>query len=253
MMIRNITLLAILVFSLSSCEDYIEFLRNNNNPPSIQVLDADGNFKSDITTGIKLPSDIKQNRISYLPLRLRVFDAENSLASITAKVVAGSGYFQQNEEKITTESIKYSGDGIAEIQYHPDKTALSVHKIELTVTDNLGNVGKATVSVNVFINYPPQAAFKLTQLDVNAPYEFDFDATESKDADAAQGGQIVALEWNINGSKFTDPLVDENGEFDGILKTRFVFPGKGTYEIRLVAIDNDGARSTEVSVVRTIN
>jgi len=232
-----------------SCEDYLDFLKENDNAPTLLIVKENGEELALLKDTLKLPSSIKDEREEFFRIKIKGFDPEGGLSTLTGKIINGNGTITQNGGQ----QLSFDSNGIADVIYTPNSNLLSTHILEFTATDNLGNIGTTKVELLVIVNLLPIASFKLTERGVADPYEFFLDATASFDQDANKGGQIVALEWSINGTIFTDRLNNENGIFDGLRITRFVFPGKGTYEIILVAIDNDGGRSAEVNVVRTIN
>lgn len=226
----------ICILSLFSCEDYLDFLSTVNQPPNIKLLNSSGGLVTEMSAALKLPSDIKQHRPEFFTIRANATDPEGMLADVNAVVRTGNGTFS---------TINVGENGELEFTYTPEPGDLSFHVIDVIATDNLGNSSKATLTLEVFVNKLPTASFTLRKVGEVSQYEYILDARQSTDADASAGGVITKLEWSIGGSKFTDPMVNSEGQFHGQMETKYVFPSAGNYTITLVVIDDDGGRSPQ--------
>lgn len=232
---KKITFISILcILILSGCEDYVGFLGDNNQAPQLKLIDKSGNLVSSITDELKLPSDFKQDRPDFYTIVATALDPEGQMQDITARIESGLGQLSD---------IDRLANGRIEFTYKPDAGAFGLHKLQLIATDNLGARTVVTIDLDVYVNRNPLASFTLRKSGSNAPFEYFLDARQSTDPDKAAGGGIRELEWTIGGVTFKDPMVDEEGNFDGDQETLYVFPTSGNYTITLVVIDNDGGRS----------
>ncbi len=249
-MIQKISFFALAILIIG-CENYLGFVNDFNLPPTIEVENG-GSWVQDLNTGIKMPTAIKSDRPDSIQIEVRVFDPEGQPDRLSASLLTGSGKFYKNGVQINPGDITYNEQGLATVVYKPDSAQFGTHTIEFVIRDNIGNRSVGTVNIQVIDNLPPVADFTITLLGINGPREYLLDARASFDADEDWGGGIVALRWNINGQAFEDKLLDDEGNFEGALTTRFNFPTGGSYEIKLRVVDNDGAVSPEVSSVRNI-
>ena len=110
------------------------------------------------------------------------------------------------------------------------------YSIRLTVTDDDGASGSATLSVTVSppTNVPPQASFTLSTSGGYAPLQVTVDASGSTDTD----GSIVSYAWDFG----------DGGDATGVSATH-TFETPGTYEVELVVTDDDGAQATQARTV----
>lgn len=154
----------------------------------------------------------------------------------------GSG---SNDDDGVIESYKWDfGDGSM-----PAKTARAEHvydkpgeySVELTVTDNDGNEGKAKATITVLgEKTPPKAVIDTEPKELTGPvpYQIIFNASKSKDPD----GQIVDFLWSFddNTPQETTPVVTHT--FDRI----------GVYKVKLVVTDNDDLKATKELQIKAI-
>lgn len=115
--------------------------------------------------------------------------------------------------------------------------APGTYNVRLVVTDNLGATGQTIRPVTVVAaNQPPVAEFTYTP---SAPRPGDwvrFDASASYDAD----GSIASYQWDF----------ENDGVFDASGQVVFhQYPAAGTYTVRLVVTDNQGAAGQTTQTV----
>jgi poly(hydroxyalkanoate) depolymerase family esterase len=113
------------------------------------------------------------------------------------------------------------------------------YDVTLTVTDDQGATGTATVTVQVCDgNCPPKADIVASSTSVTTEDTVDFDAGGSSDAD----GSIDSYEWDFQ----SDGTVDATGE-----TASHTYSSTGTYTATVTVTDDDGATdsaSVEITV-----
>ena len=224
-------------------------------------------FGDGITSGEEAPKHIYTHEGEYI-VKLKIVDSFNLTSSyirdlkilprgviqayFTFKVLHETHQVEFNAStsidtigKISRYEWDWDGDGtydasvtnpvISHIFIQP-----GTHKVTLRVTDNKGAIAKVTKTVTVEANKPPVAAFTVSAPDsctvVNDAVTFD--ASNSSDSD----GNIVKYEW-----EFGDGTTGE-----GKVVTH-AFSTPGTYTVKLMVTDNDGAPASiekEVKVFR---
>lgn len=150
-------------------------------------------------------------------------------------------------------AIVKSGDFVlnnARLEAAPKSGALKLQALEegthsfiLSAEDPFGVAGTALVEVLAIGNYTPVAAFTAEQIDEVAPYHVRFDARQSFDQDGAWGGDIAAYEFTLEGIYTVET---ERAELD------YIYPGPGTYAVKVRVKDNDGAWSEAVRTTFTV-
>lgn len=242
MRLLNLFILSLVVIILASCDNRFDFLNDLNQKPVVVIIDKEGaevdELRDSLKTSLKIGSD------KYY-LSLKVSDFEGLIQNLTYSIEVGDGtFYQGNDQNELSGSISFDDNGLADIMYAPDLSIDGLHKIEFTVTDNLGNSSTAVLNLFVFENIEPVAARNITLIGVNDQYEYDLDATGSYDQDFNFGGRIAIYEWEINGVKLTSKTEI----------SRFIFPSAGNYEIKVRVQDNDGAWSpVKTGVPLTLN
>jgi PKD repeat protein len=112
------------------------------------------------------------------------------------------------------------------------------HVVRMSVTDNLGAVSIATVTI--VVDRPPVAAFTVSPGTTVVAGDTVTFASTSRDAD----GSIARLEWAL----------DADGAFDdgGAATVRRTYPATGAYPVRLRATDDRGVTATTTALVTVI-
>ncbi|MEQ8704666.1 MAG: hypothetical protein RIC19_12145 [Phaeodactylibacter sp.] len=117
------------------------------------------------------------------------------------------------------------------------------HSFILSAEDPFGVSGTALVEVLAIGNYEPVAALSIAQLDEAAPYHVRINAGQSFDRDSAWGGGVLAYEFTLEGIYTVET---ERPELD------YIYPGPGTYAVRVRVKDNDGVWSDSVRSTFTV-
>jgi PKD repeat protein len=107
--------------------------------------------------------------------------------------------------------------------------------VNLTVTDENGLTG-TFISIKTVLNRPPVAHFTENATTVLTRETIHFDASSSYDPD----GYIIAYIWNFG-----------DGASASGVSVSHSYEDKGTYNVTLTVIDNDGA-SSSYSAVKTV-
>ena len=110
-----------------------------------------------------------------------------------------------------------------------------VYFVTLTVTDDDGATGSASVRMTV-MNSPPVASFTASAGTVNTDEAISFDASASYDVD----GTIVSYSWDFG-----------DGTTGTGVSTQHAYSQDGTYTVTLTVTDNDGATDT-ASATKTV-
>lgn len=227
----------VLAFATFGCDDRFDaFLSSSNEAPEIYFNNSrqTRELSDSVKISLKHPS-------GPVPFTLNFSDRESQITGVTYSFEAGTG-------KI----INLAGDDLAGSinqenqaqQLRFDGVEAGNSKVTFVVRDAFGSVATATLNVLVFVNLPPVAALTATRLQVNSPFEYEFDATASNDPDRSQGGGIEVYEYLID-NRFTF-LTDKP-------RVRYVFDRGGGHEIKLSVYDNDGTRSAVITRLITIN
>lgn len=150
-------------------------------------------------------------------------------------------------------AIVRSGDFVlnnARLEQAPRTGTLSLQALEegthsfvLSAEDPFGASGTALVEVLAIGNYEPVAAFTAQQLDEAAPYHVRIDAKQSFDQDEDWGGGVAAYEFTLEGFYTVET---ERSELD------YIYPGPGTYTVRVRVKDNDGVWSDPARTTFTV-
>jgi PKD repeat protein len=112
------------------------------------------------------------------------------------------------------------------------------HVVRMSVTDNLGAVSTATVTI--VVDRPPVAAFTRSPATTVVAGDTVTFASTSRDAD----GSIARLEWSL----------DPDGAFDdgGAATVTRTYPTPGAYPVRLRVTDDRGVTATATALVAVI-
>jgi len=112
------------------------------------------------------------------------------------------------------------------------------HVVRMSVTDNLGAVSTATVTI--VVDRPPVAAFTMSPRTTVVAGDSVTFASTSRDAD----GSIARLEWSL----------DPDGAFDdgGAATVTRKYPTPGAYPVRLRVTDDRGVTAMATALVAVI-
>lgn len=109
-----------------------------------------------------------------------------------------------------------------------------VHNVVLTVVDEDGVIGSATVVIRV-LNRVPHADFRISPFGAPRDYPVQFDATESFDPD----GEIVSYHWDFG-----------DGDTAEGMNVEHIFPQQQTeYLVTLTVTDESGAANSSIRTV----
>lgn len=226
-LVKNITII-ILALGLFSCDDALDFLLDENQAPSLELIDQEGMNVNEISTRMKL--SLKSLKDTYT-FDYRISDVENGLEQVSLQLLAGDAVLLYEGAETSSLPIE---EGRYSVEIMPTSFN-TIIELRLTAKDAFGASSSVNVALEVFENLPPVANFIIQELKIQDEKEYQFNATESFDQDQDLGGGIAAYEYTINDGPIrvtTDP------EF------KWVFPSKGGYEVKLRVKDTDGAYSS---------
>jgi len=115
-------------------------------------------------------------------------------------------------------------------------TTYGVYTVTLTVTDNKGATGQATVDIDVS-NIGPNAVINALPTGGFVPLEVTFDGSGSSDPD----GTIVSYDWNFG-----------DGNVDSGVNVVHTYNNGGSYVVTLTVTDDGGATATDTTNI-TVN
>lgn len=227
--------------SLTACvDDRFSSLNVLNEEPVIYISTEDDDV---VTDSMKV--SLKHGTEEYA-FSVKYYDNGGArVSSISAQVDGGellqNGTTVGNSLDLTTSS-EIEGS-VPLVFKNQGLTVSRLYSINFTVRDASGSSDQVTLQVVAFNNLPPVGTFTFEKLATTSAYEYQFDARQSKDLDEKFGGAIQAYRWKINGA-------NEFYTTNGLI--RHVFPGPGGYEMELTAFDNDGASSTPIKKLVTV-
>ena len=236
--------LVIVMSVLSACDDRLDFIADVNKAPALTLLREGVPFSG--TADYKMKDEIKGPGTELFYITLLVEDPEGFDGTVSAIILSGPGKLVNAGGNELPSSFSYTNQASQTI-YFDALDSDGVTTIRISAIDNLGKETKADVSINSFLNKLPVASWNYTNIKLNDPYEYEFDATTSIDQDADLGGAIAGYEWTVNGNVFTVG----NAKINYILSK--ASPGGTTYNIKLRVLDNNGQYSTVSEKYITVN
>jgi PKD repeat protein len=158
-------------------------------------------------------------------------------------VVFSSAGSVDNDGTITGYSWDFGDSSPADTSANPSHTYTDpgTYTATLTVTDDNGDTGQATVPVNVGNpNVPPTAQAAATPSSGKAPLDVAFSSAGSGDSD----GTITGYSWDFGDGSPADTSANPS----------HTYTDPGTYTAKLTVTDDDGATNmTTVSVTANAN
>jgi hypothetical protein len=230
--LKGIAIVCLGVLGFVACDNSYEFLDTFNEAPVASFSKSDG-----LTLYDTLKTSIKNGREEYT-FELDLSDNDGFVTALYFEVKNGVGSVIW--EGSAVDAISGMSDGKITMGFKPENE--TNYEIIITAIDNLGLDSQSTLYLTVFDNLPPVADFDVTFLGVNSGLEYTLDGSTAYDADASHGGDVVLWKYEINDVELLTDLEKE----------KFIFPARGTYEIKLVVTDNDGETSPQVTKVVTI-
>lgn len=220
----------IIIFLLYSCDNRKDFYESLNQEPKIFI-------KSDKNLG-SINSKYQNNIVDS-------FKVSNNYYYLDYK------FYDDN----INYKINFLGDGFENIKDVTNITNEEKQKIEFgTAVFKIENQGKynlvvkaidaynkeviATSIVTAFNNLLPITNISVFKDSIYSQYEYVIDASASYDKDEKYGGKIIKYRYKVG---LTYDIITQFN------KIRYIFPGPGTYTIRVTAIDNDNEAGNEVS------
>lgn len=159
-------------------------------------------------------------------------------------------YILKDEEDLSVSIVSnVSSDAITTIngnhaQIKFDQNVIGKHTISFISKDTYSKEGKATATIEVFVNLPPVADFEVIKKAVFDPLEYTIDASGSFDRDYKYGGGLKSFEFIINNS-YKTTIANNN--------LNYIFPSEGNYTISVRALDTDGVWSSYKTKIVTIS
>lgn len=241
--------LFVIVSLITGCWEVRDGLEALNDAPLINFSD-----QQEVTVlqdSIKVSFELKDEPIHY-DIRLRVFDPNDNLASVSYRQRFGRGLLIQGNDTITGNSVVVK-EALLELEYYP--LDLGLHQFELRAADTFGKESSALVELEAFDNLPPVAAYIFARDGQFGRRHWVFDASESFDGDERFGGRITAYEFRNGLGKIDviDVPAQDVGESYEPWVYHVIFPEDNVYTVGVRVRDSDGEWSGLVNRTITIN
>jgi hypothetical protein len=198
-------LILCLAFISFSCDKQDYFLQENAKP-EIYFSKDNINFSTEIYDTVKL------NQMLFYYYRADDLNGHDFYLDFFAGFLSG-GFLSDRDHEFMVKSID-----------------LYNHDVSILATDIYGARSEALLHLTVYENLPPVPILSLSLLANLDPYEVQFDASVSFDADAKFGGLVVSYEYTINDDYVINtplPVI------------KYIFQSPGQKSIKLRVMDND--------------
>lgn len=235
MKIGYITLVA--TFLLVGCDDSFDALNTTNSSPVISF--SKDEIQLSIIDSVKVSP-----KLGNLEYSGEVFfsDKDNGINGITFVFTKKSGevYLEGN---LIDSNIIFKVDQIDNLNFKIVPTdGTGDYEIKVSVIDNLGAEGSATIELTAYENLAPVAMLSVEKVAIVDPLEYSFSASGSYDKDVNRGGGLMRYQYSVGDVDL--PVTDQP-------VINFIFPKPGGYEVKLKVQDNDGEWSNQATLVVT--
>lgn len=220
-----------LTILLFSCDKREDFFKELNEAPSLQINSKDNTGTNHLSFTDNIVDSFKLSQGSYIINLAASDDNKNLKIDMFVSPTTGNSLTNNLSAPIVNgDKEEINGQVLL------NATQANTYIINFEAIDKFETVAKAQAKVTVFNNLPPVIPTLVITHDPNLnQYEHKFDASTAFDQDAKYGGKIVSYNWVV------DNAYNVNTEFNII---QYIFPGPGTYQIKVRCQDNDGAWSS---------
>ncbi len=228
--------LSILLFSCDKREDFFKEL---NEAPGLRINSKNNVGTNHLSFTDNVVDSFKLSQGSYIINVTATDDNKNLKLNMFVSPTTGSSLTNNLSAPIVNgDKEEINGQVLL------NATQANTYIINFEAIDKFETVTTAKAKVTVFNNLPPVIPILVITHDPNLnQYEHKFNASSAFDQDAKFGGQIVSYNWVV------DNAYNVNTEFNII---QYIFPGPGTYQIKVRCQDNDGAWSPFKIVLFTV-
>jgi PKD repeat protein len=194
-------------------------LESKNRDPNIEYVDF-----------IEGDSLKFQNKKEYT-FSLYVRDPDRNALTVQAALDTGQGV-------INLDSIAPNEENIITGKYSPAK--LGDHVLRFDVSDGIKKF-TTTHKIHFYRNKLPKSVFTFRQLTQSAPYQYEFDASQSSDED----GRLMELRWRFEDKPITSPTLQT--------KENYAFEKAGNFPVTLFVTDDDNDTDSLTVYIQTDN
>jgi hypothetical protein len=222
-MIQRIIAISALLTVLVSCDKRQDYWELRNETPGIPISTSanfwshNDDYRFSIDDSVKIGFNYHMSYAKWddsESLEIKISDPAHGTMDIDGDAITYDEYF-----------VLPHNYGV--INYTP--TDIGFESIQIMARDNYGKETTTSVDLFVFENFLPEAALTVTHVN-NIDYrEYEIDASQSYDPDAAYGGGVIGYEYSI----------DTDTTFYPYNKMSYVFPANGTYVVSVRLMDND--------------
>jgi len=205
---------------------------------TVQILDGGGNISS-----YTLPVTVVENTdptgyFTYTPMS----GTQGTIFTFNTQFSHDDQYLQNS----LVYRFDWDGDGIFDTRYE-SKTIwnhkfdnVGPHQIILEVKDPGGKTGQAAATITTTANTKPQASLVIREIQSSVGQTFEFDASESHDAETSLNH--LRFRWDVHYNGPNDIVYDSAFTFSPRFTFNYRLPG--TYGIKLEVMDEEGIIST---------
>lgn len=224
-MIKRIVI-ALLVVTLWGCDDRESYLVENNVAPSINFT------KGDVTVAeLRDSVRMKAGNKVYCPIQLQLSSETSEIKKVQFEILQGSPKIEYRGTEVKDGRIpsEYATLVLKCVPTKPEPV-----KIKFIAVNRFGGTYETTATILFFESLPLKADFEVSKITDAGYLTYAINASKTASGAAKWGGFITQYTFNINGQ-------DINSKSPTI---HYVFPGEGSYNIKLTATDDDGLSST---------
>jgi len=236
---KKILILTSLFTVIIACDKRVDFFKELNKKPELLINSKDNMGTNHPSFTDNIVDSFKLSQSPYM-LNLTATD-DNKGLFLNAFVSPSTGsnlIFNQSQPIINGDKEDINGV----IYFTPSQA--NTYVINIEATDIFEETSTAQAKIVVFNNLPPTIPYLAITSDPNLnQYEYKFNASSAFDQDAKYGGTIIKYNWMV------DNNYNVETEFNII---QYIFPGPGTYQVRVRCQDNDGDWSPLVTVLYSV-
>ncbi len=221
---RHCFLIALLF--LFSCSDRIDGLETLNHKPEIYLV------KDSLTTSLVDSIRLFPGEQVVYNFKVKVIDKDANNWKVKYVVDEGELSFLYQGMPLAYPSIRAD---VPEVELSAVPRNLGINEFRIVAEDRFKQTSEVKVRLFCFSNLLPVAELSVTPI---GPFEYEFDASASYDLDQRFGGRVESFEFTVAGVRFRSALP----------QFRHVFSAPGTYVVKVVAFDNNGAASASKEI-----
>lgn len=212
----------------TACDDRYEAIKDFNSPPEILVADQGADdWGHVLLDSVKLSNPA----FAYLPFSVQLSDVNQNIKFVSYLLTGHAGELLYRDS-LVREYLPVPGNK-GTYSFRPKVEGN--YRLQFVVVDRFGATDTALLRVLAFNNLPPVAHLVVSTIQGKA-YEYLLDGVGSQDMDGGLGGAVVRYRFEV-GAEMIDTFQPA---------IHYIFPGAGSYPVRLTVFDNDSIASETV-------